>query len=98
MVTKTDLFCVHVAFHGVVHSLSPGGVVNGGLDIGELGSVTDISVSRDIFVFVSFPGMEQVADVQVVSVVSVLGQIRHKFTLEINLGVTILQIFIPEKW
>ena len=72
-------------------------MVNGGLDIGELGSMANISVSRDICIFVSFPSMEQVPNVQVVSVVSVLGQIHDKFTLEINLCVAILQIFISER-
>ena len=72
-------------------------MVDGRLDVGELGGVRYISVSRDIFVFVRFPSVEQVSNVQVVSIISILGQIHDKVTLEINLFMAILQIFIPAR-
>ena len=44
-----------------------------------------------------FPRMENLADVQVMTIVSLLGQVHDKVRLEVDFFVLVLQFLIPEK-
>merc|ERR1719350_2143271 len=62
----------------------------GRFSLGEFGGNSSITISENIDIFVMFPRMENLADVQVMTIVGLLGQVHDKVRLEVDFFVLVL--------
>ena len=90
-IRMSQLLDCQVALKRIIKSINPRGMVGWTESFSKLALELFIAISQDVGIFVMFPRMEQGRDVQIVAIISILGQVHYEFGLEINLIMTVLQ-------